>query len=65
MKIVQEEIFGPVVSILKFQDIEEVLERANNTSYGLVGSVFSADQKKCNYVAKHLNVGMMNVNNYF
>jgi len=41
MKIVQEEIFGPVLSILKFSDTDEVIKRANNSRYGLVASVFS------------------------
>ena len=39
MKIVAEEIFGPVMSVLKFKTEEEVLERANATSYGLAGAV--------------------------
>jgi acyl-CoA reductase-like NAD-dependent aldehyde dehydrogenase len=41
MKIVKEEIFGPVMTVLKFSDTEEVIKRANNTKYGLVGGVFS------------------------
>lgn len=65
MKIVQEEIFGPVLSILSFSDTDEVIQRANNSQYGLVGAVFSEDQRKCHKVAKGLKVGMVNVNNYF
>jgi len=42
MKIVKEEIFGPVMSILKFKDTDEVIKRANNSRYGLSGGVFSA-----------------------
>lgn len=41
MTCVKEEIFGPVMSILSFDTEEEVLQRANNTSYGLAGGVFS------------------------
>jgi acyl-CoA reductase-like NAD-dependent aldehyde dehydrogenase len=41
MKIVKEEIFGPVITVLKFSDTEEVIKRANNSKYGLVGGVFS------------------------
>jgi acyl-CoA reductase-like NAD-dependent aldehyde dehydrogenase len=43
MKIVREEIFGPVISILKFSDTEEVIKRANDSKYGLVGGIFSAN----------------------
>ena len=43
MKIVREEIFGPVLSILKFKDIDEVIQRANDTKYGLVASIFSSN----------------------
>lgn len=41
MTIAQEEIFGPVMSIFKFDTIEEVIERANNTDYGLVAGVIT------------------------
>jgi len=41
MKIVKEEIFGPVMTVLKFSDTEEVISRANNSMYGLVAGVFS------------------------
>lgn len=41
MKIVQEEIFGPVLSIMKFSDIDEVIAKANDSRYGLTGAVFS------------------------
>lgn len=44
MKIAKEEIFGPVISVLKFKDVDEVITRANNTRYGLIGSVFSSNQ---------------------
>lgn len=39
MKIAQEEIFGPVMSIIKFKDIDEVIQRANTTMYGLAAAV--------------------------
>jgi acyl-CoA reductase-like NAD-dependent aldehyde dehydrogenase len=41
MTIAKEEIFGPVMSILKFKDIEEVIERANSSEYGLAAAVFT------------------------
>lgn len=65
MKHVQEEIFGPVASILKFSDTEEVIQRANNSLYGLTGAVFSESMKTCNHVSKKLEVGSVCVNNYF
>ena len=65
MKIVREEIFGPVISVLKFKDVDEVIKRANDTPYGLVGSVFSANQQICHKVAKGLQCGQVYVNNYF
>lgn len=65
MRIVREEIFGPVLSILKFSDTEEAIRRANDSKYGLVGAVFSENQRTCHQVAKKLQVGLVNVNNYF
>lgn len=47
MRIAQEEIFGPVLSVLKFKDLEEAIAIANNSEYGLFGGVFSADAKTC------------------
>ena len=41
MKIASEEIFGPVMSILRFHDLDEVVERANNTTYGLAAAVWT------------------------
>src|SRR5690606_32247093 len=43
MRIVQEEIFGPVVTILKFKDEKEAIELANDVDYGLAGGVFTND----------------------
>jgi acyl-CoA reductase-like NAD-dependent aldehyde dehydrogenase len=54
MKIVKDEIFGPVMSILKFSDTEEVIKRANNSRYGLSGGIFSNNQRTCHHVAKNL-----------
>ena len=46
MKIAKEEIFGPVMSILKFKDVDEVIERGNRTFYGLAAAVWTRDIKK-------------------
>jgi len=50
MRIAQEEIFGPVLCVIKFKTMKEAIEIANNSEYGLVGGVFSADQKVCHEV---------------
>jgi betaine-aldehyde dehydrogenase len=64
MKIVAEEIFGPVMSVLKFKSEQEVLERANATSYGLAGAVFTTNIKRAFRVSENLDVGVCWVNNY-
>ena len=46
MRIAREEIFGPVQSILKFDNMEELLARANNTTYGLAAGVITKDINK-------------------
>src|SRR5207248_6894519 len=51
MKIAQEEIFGPVMSILKFKDLNEVVERANKSLYGLAAAVWTKDISKAHAIA--------------
>ncbi len=64
MKIAREEIFGPVMSILKFDSLDEVIERANNTMYGLAGAVFTRDIGKAIAVANGLRAGTLWINCY-
>jgi aldehyde dehydrogenase (NAD+) len=64
MKIAQEEIFGPVMSILKFNDIEEVVERSNRTEYGLAAAVWTRDIGKAYAVANNVRAGTVWVNCY-
>ncbi|WP_409306014.1 aldehyde dehydrogenase family protein [Peribacillus sp. SCS-155] len=64
MRIVQEEIFGPVVVIQKFQDEEEAVKLANGTVYGLAGGVFTNDGAKGLRVIKKLRAGITWVNSY-
>jgi succinate-semialdehyde dehydrogenase/glutarate-semialdehyde dehydrogenase len=59
---VQDEIFGPVAAIQTFADQEEVIQRANNTEYGLVAYVFSADFKRALQVCERLDYGMVGLN---
>ncbi|MDJ0617400.1 MAG: aldehyde dehydrogenase family protein [Calothrix sp. MO_192.B10] len=62
MKIAQEEIFGPVMSIIKFKDINEVIERANNTMYGLAAAVWTQDISKAHTIANNVRAGTVWVN---
>lgn len=62
MSIAQEEIFGPVLSILSFESEEEVVQMANDTVYGLGNYIQSQDPQKCNRVARRLRSGMVEIN---
>jgi aldehyde dehydrogenase (NAD+) len=64
MDIAREEIFGPVLSILKFKDIAEVTRRANNTCYGLAAAVWTRDVQKAHQMAHNLRAGTVWVNCY-
>ena len=64
MKIAQEEIFGPVMSILKFSDLNEVTQRANNSRYGLAAAVWTTDVAKAHQVAHAMRAGTVWVNCY-
>jgi aldehyde dehydrogenase (NAD+) len=64
MRIAQEEIFGPVASILPFNDIDEVSARANATQFGLGGGVWTRDVGKAHRLAAEINTGVVWVNSY-
>jgi betaine-aldehyde dehydrogenase len=64
MEICREEIFGPVLSILSFDSEEEVIERANNTAYGLSAGVFTNDIKRGHRVIHQIQAGTCWINNY-
>jgi aldehyde dehydrogenase (NAD+) len=64
MKIAREEIFGPVMSILKFKDINEVVERANKSLYGLAAAVWTKDITKAHAIADGVRAGTVWVNCY-
>lgn len=64
MRIVREEIFGPVVTIQRFTTEEEAIRIANDTDYGLAGAVFSEDQNKALRVIKKVRAGITWVNAY-
>ena len=62
MKIAREEIFGPVMSILKFKDIDEVVARSNRTEYGLAAAVWTRDIGKAHAIANRVRAGTVWVN---
>lgn len=64
MRIAREEIFGPVASVLPFDTIEEVVERANATHYGLGGGVWTRDVGKAHRITREVKGGTMWVNTY-
>uniref|UniRef100_X1Z695 Aldehyde dehydrogenase domain-containing protein n=1 Tax=Capitella teleta TaxID=283909 RepID=X1Z695_CAPTE len=64
MRIYKEEIFGPVQSIIKFKTTEEVIEMANNTTYGLAAGVFTKDINTYQTIVNALEAGFVWVNQY-
>jgi aldehyde dehydrogenase (NAD+) len=64
MKIAQEEIFGPVMSIIPFESIDDVIERGNKTMYGLAAAVWTRDISKATAIANGLRAGTVWVNCY-
>lgn len=64
MAIAREEIFGPVVSVFVFDEIDEVVSRANSLPYGLAGGVWTQDIRKAHAVAHRLRTGTVWVNSY-
>lgn len=64
MRIAQEEIFGPVLSVLRFSSLEEVITRANATSYGLGSGVWTTDVAKAHVMGRRLKNGSVWVNCY-
>jgi betaine-aldehyde dehydrogenase len=62
MTIAQEEIFGPVLSIIPYKDEEEAVRIANDTVYGLAGAVWSKDEARAQRVARRIRAGQVDVN---
>ena len=59
MRVAQEEIFGPFAVIIKFHDVDVVIELANDSIYGLGGAVFSKDINKALKLARGVQTGKM------
>ena len=64
MKIAQEEIFGPVLSVLTFTDLDDAVRQANSTQYGLQAAVWTSDMSKAIRTARALRAGTVHVNQY-
>ena len=64
MTFVKEEVFGPLMAVLVFDDEDEVLQRANDTHYGLSGAVFTTDFARAHRVANRIEAGSVWINDY-
>jgi acyl-CoA reductase-like NAD-dependent aldehyde dehydrogenase len=64
MTIAQEEIFGPVLSVIKYDNVEEAIKMGNDSIYGLGGAVFSRDIPRAIEIAKRLRTGTVFINDY-
>ncbi|MGH2982448.1 MAG: aldehyde dehydrogenase family protein, partial [Solirubrobacterales bacterium] len=62
MTIAQEEIFGPVLSVIPYNDEEEAVQIANDSIYGLAGAVWSADEARAVGVARRMQTGQVEIN---
>ncbi|HVX15738.1 MAG TPA: aldehyde dehydrogenase family protein [Pirellulales bacterium] len=64
MSIAKDEIFGPVLSVLRFKDVNEIVDRANNTLYGLAAAVWTRDVAKAHHLAAKIKAGTVWINCY-
>ena len=61
-RVVQEEAFGPILPMLKFANIDEVIDRANDSEYGLAGAVWSKDIEQAMSIARRMETGTVWIN---
>jgi aldehyde dehydrogenase (NAD+) len=64
MKIATDEIFGPVMSVLKFKNVDEIIQRANRTNFGLAAAVWTRDIAKAHKLAAGIRAGTVWINCY-
>jgi len=64
MDVAQEEIFGPVASVITFGDEDEALDIANDINYGLAGAIWTADMNRANRMAENIEAGSVWINDY-
>ena len=62
MTIAQEEIFGPVLAIMPYEDEEDAIRIANDSNYGLAGGVWSADEERATRVGRRIRTGQVEIN---
>jgi acyl-CoA reductase-like NAD-dependent aldehyde dehydrogenase len=62
MSVTREEIFGPVLCAMRFSDITEVVEKANDTDYGLAASIWTRDLKRAHRLAAQVQAGLVWIN---
>jgi acyl-CoA reductase-like NAD-dependent aldehyde dehydrogenase len=62
MKIMQEETFGPIIPIMRFENVEEAIELANDSIYGLSGAVFAGTTTEAMEIGKHVCGGAISIN---
>ncbi|KAH6778311.1 aldehyde dehydrogenase 2C4, partial [Perilla frutescens var. frutescens] len=65
MSIANDEIFGPVMSVMKFESVEEVIKRANNTKYGLAAGIMTNNLNIANTISRSIKAGTIWINCYF
>lgn len=64
MRVAQEEIFGPVLSVLTYRDLDEAVRIANDSPFGLAGAVFGEDEDAATAVARRIDSGNIGINHY-
>jgi succinate-semialdehyde dehydrogenase/glutarate-semialdehyde dehydrogenase len=64
MPVVREETFGPVLPVMSYMDLDDAVERANDTPYGLTGSVWTTDTERGEAVARRIEAGTVTVNDH-
>src|SRR3546814_20691796 len=65
MRSAQEEIFGPVTTVQSWRDEDEMMARANDTSFGLAGGVWTRDLARAHRIARKLDTGTVWINRYY
>src|SRR5690606_16924359 len=64
MRIAREEIFGPVLAVIPYDDVEDAVRIANDSDFGLAGSVWTSDQEQGMEIARRVRTGTFGVNQY-
>src|SRR5258708_36771136 len=64
MKIAQEEIFGPVVAVIPYDDVDDAIAIANDSTYGLSGTVWSADTARALDLARQVRTGTLSIHGF-